>query len=213
MQQEQLQELFHELSAALVLYARQWCQAPDDAVQEAFVELFRTQTPPDSPRAWLYTTTRRRAQNIARSDQRRRKHHEQADRERRQSESDEMWFQATDTSLVAVEVAEALEHLPNDQRELLVARVWGELSFDELASLMQCSVSSAHRRYRAALASLKQILTHQQDSPPPQIELRISSTTTNPNSTNPDSAHPTRTPDRADSLAKGLVDRLAKGDT
>ena len=34
-------------SAPLVLYARQWCDAPEDVVQEAFIKLVRQSPPPD----------------------------------------------------------------------------------------------------------------------------------------------------------------------
>ena len=41
------------------LYARQWCHAPDDALQEALIELLRQSPAPDNPVAWLYKTLRR----------------------------------------------------------------------------------------------------------------------------------------------------------
>ena len=37
---------------ALVLYARQWCRAPEDVVQEAFIKLARQAEP---PRETFYT--------------------------------------------------------------------------------------------------------------------------------------------------------------
>ncbi|MCU0713024.1 MAG: hypothetical protein MUC43_13265 [Pirellula sp.] len=52
-----LQELFADLSNALVLYARGWCKNPEDAVQEAFIDLANCNPEPSSPKAWLYTTT------------------------------------------------------------------------------------------------------------------------------------------------------------
>ena len=45
-------------AAGLTLYARQWCVAPEDAVQEAFLKLAaRRDSPPDAV-AWLYAVTR-----------------------------------------------------------------------------------------------------------------------------------------------------------
>jgi DNA-directed RNA polymerase specialized sigma24 family protein len=41
---------------------------------------------------------------------------------------------------------------------MIVAKVWGELSFEELGELMNCSASSAYRRYTAALTELKSIV-------------------------------------------------------
>ncbi|MEO8268704.1 MAG: sigma factor, partial [Aureliella sp.] len=65
MHSQRIQELYQEHAAALVLYARQWCCAPDDALQEAMLALAKCQPIPNDPVAWLYTTTRRRAMNIA----------------------------------------------------------------------------------------------------------------------------------------------------
>lgn len=166
MRTDELQQLFDALSAPLVLYARQWCAAPDDAVQEAFIDLANNPVAPDCPKAWLYTTTRRKAQNIARAELRRRRHHEQASVEQPQivqsaaGEPQSAWFRPTHGSLLAEEVARGLESLSGEQREILVARIWGELSFEELAALLGCSLSSAHRRYTSALEALKSILTH-----------------------------------------------------
>ncbi len=163
MQQPRLQILFDELSSALVLYARQWCDAPDDAVQEAFIDLANCEPEPLSPKAWLYTTTRRKAQNIARAENRRRRHHQLASEQ--QSTNGDLsnnWFLSSNSTnlLLPEDVMHGLQALPDDERELLVARVWGELNFEQLAELMNCSISSAHRRYRTALQRLKGILNH-----------------------------------------------------
>ena len=53
---------------------------------------------------------------------------------------------------------EALVQLPLEQRETIVARLWGGLSFEETAELTGKSTSSAHRLYWAGLAVLRQKL-------------------------------------------------------
>jgi RNA polymerase sigma factor (sigma-70 family) len=162
----QLQQLFNELSAALVLYARQWCTLPDDAVQEAFIDLAKSTSDPDCPKSWLFTTTRRKAQNIARSERRRQTHQNAAAQWFTAHEEPKSWFRSTGSApLVAEDVVRGLQSLESDQRELLVARIWGELNFEQLAELLECSVSSAHRRYSAALQNLKAALTSALDSP------------------------------------------------
>ncbi len=150
-----LQELFELLSGPLVLYARGWCDYPDDAVQEAFIDLANCSSDPKSPHAWLYTTTRRKAQNIARSEHRRRRH------QRRAGEQADHWFRdsSLSTEWLPEDVAAALQQLSSDQREVVVARVWGELSFEQLAEVLDCSLSSAHRRYSAALKQLESLLS------------------------------------------------------
>ena len=54
--------------------------------------------------------------------------------------------------------AAALESLPIEQREVVVARIWGGLTFQEIGRLVGVSDSAAHRRYEAALLALRQKL-------------------------------------------------------
>ena len=163
MQPRQLQDLFEELSGPLVLYARTWCDAPDDAVQEAFIDLANATITPDSPKAWLYKTTRRKAHNIARAEGRRRRYHALATRAA--SGEVDAWFESSGRAgeLVADDVAQALEELSSEERELVTARVWGNLNFEQLADVLGCSVSAAHRRYAAGLAKLKALLNKVDD--------------------------------------------------
>jgi hypothetical protein len=73
-----LQELIDSHGAALKLYARQWCNAPDDALQEALIELLRQSPVPDHPTAWLFKTIRFRAMNLSRGERRSSEHHRRA---------------------------------------------------------------------------------------------------------------------------------------
>ena len=43
----------------------------------------------------------------------------------------------------------------NELREVLVARIWGQLSFEEIAGLCHISAATAWRRYQAALDALR----------------------------------------------------------
>src|SRR5438309_2325962 len=72
---ELLGRLLDQHASALVLYARQWCTAPEDVVQEAFLKLVAQPKPPASPVAWLYRVVRNGALSAARAA-RRRRHHE-----------------------------------------------------------------------------------------------------------------------------------------
>jgi hypothetical protein len=58
-------------AAALVQYARQWCGAPEDVVQEAFVKLVRQRRPPEDAVAWLYRVVRNGALDAAKMARRR----------------------------------------------------------------------------------------------------------------------------------------------
>ena len=65
-----LGRLIDEHAAALVLYARQWCAAPEDVVQDAFVKLVSQKQPPDKALAWLYRVVRNAAIDASRAAER-----------------------------------------------------------------------------------------------------------------------------------------------
>jgi RNA polymerase sigma-70 factor (ECF subfamily) len=150
---EELERLLARHAGPLFLYARQWSAAPEDAVQDALLQLVRQKTAPENVIGWLYRAVRNRAISDARSD-RRRQH-----RERSVSHNGEPWFKpGTATSLDAASATRALRTLPIEQRETVVARLWGGLSFGEIAKLTETSSSTAARRYQAALATLRERL-------------------------------------------------------
>lgn len=142
-------ELLARHGAALALYARQWTVDADDCVQEALIELAGQRTAPDNPTAWLYRVVRNRALNAARG-KRRRSEREQAVAERRRASTGP-------TPADAVEIEELLARLPCVDREIVVLRVWGQLSWQEIAELVGSSKSSVHRDYAAALARLREM--------------------------------------------------------
>ena len=72
---ETLTRLLDRHTAALVLYARQWCSTPEDVVQDVFVLLMGEAAAPENPLGWLYRAVRNKAINAGRSG-RRRSHHE-----------------------------------------------------------------------------------------------------------------------------------------
>src|SRR5262245_42203339 len=71
MDARRLAELIDAHAPALVLYARQWCAAPEDVVQEAFCKLAALRSWPDDPQAWLFRVVRNAAIDVGRSDRRR----------------------------------------------------------------------------------------------------------------------------------------------
>lgn len=156
---QQLQQLVATHGPALTLYARQWCRAPEDALQEALIDLLRQTQTPDQPVAWLYKTVRRRAMNLARSEQRRAERQQEASRQR------PSWFLPSDDAThEPIDMQTTLARLPRLEREIVVARIWGELSFDQIAELVERSTSSVHRRYQRTLVKLRHIMNLVHDS-------------------------------------------------
>jgi RNA polymerase sigma-70 factor (ECF subfamily) len=140
-------------AAALVLYARQWCATPEDIVQEAFVKLVAQRPTPLEPVAWLYRVVRNQAISAARSSRRRQRHETAA------AAQTPAWFQPPETSGLDVEaVTAALESVPLEQREVIVAHLWGGQTFELVGVLTGTSASTAHRRYLQGLTTLRERL-------------------------------------------------------
>jgi RNA polymerase sigma-70 factor (ECF subfamily) len=150
---ELLGRLFDRHAAALELYARQLCDCAEDVVQEALIELAAQARMPDDAVAWLYRVVRNKALSASRSAGRRKRHETEAAVRR------PAWFERSAAELIdAGTAAVALESLPVEQREVVVARIWGGLTFAEIGQLVGVSDSAVHRRYEAALLALRQKL-------------------------------------------------------
>ena len=55
-------------------------------------------------------------------------------------------------------LAEAIDVLPCEQREVVVMKIWNELTFAEIAGVLGVSQNTAASRYRYALAALRNTL-------------------------------------------------------
>ncbi len=136
----------------LILYARQWCDAPEDVVQEAFLKLVSLRQLPRSVVPWLYRVVRNAALDANKAARRRQRREAAAARPLR-------WFvEPGIEGLDATAAVEALQGLPEAEREVIVARLWGGLSFEDIASVSGCSASTAFRRYQAGLDALRKHL-------------------------------------------------------
>lgn len=56
------------------------------------------------------------------------------------------------------DVATALAQLPAEQRETVYLKIWGDLTFAEIAELQKINLQTVASRYRYALSKLKEIL-------------------------------------------------------
>lgn len=143
----------------LLLCARQWTRTfadAEDVVQEAFVRFWRHQRNlPGEPMALLVTSVRRAAFDLARRDGRR------AAREERSAIGGEdiaVFETPFDGDERRAAIEEALTRIPAEQREVLVLKIWAELTFDQIGTELEISPNTAASRYRYALAALRQEL-------------------------------------------------------
>jgi RNA polymerase sigma-70 factor, ECF subfamily len=140
-----------------LLFARQQARCEADAqdlVQEAVLEAAQRQNDcqPPAP-ALVFATIRRRAIDLARCEDRR------AGRESAAVESLPVaWF---DTSIEDRElqqlVQDAMSRLPEMYRQVLTLKVWGGLTFAEIADALDIPANTAASRYRYGLVELRKL--------------------------------------------------------
>lgn len=160
---------FARHGAKLLLFARQQARNPHDAedlVQEAFVRIWRLygHTGEVAP-GLVYRAIRRLAIDWARSIDRR------IIREQKTFELTP-FSSAFEDNLEKDERQQALlravDRLPDQQKEVLTLKIWGELTFDEIARTLDISLNTVASRYRYALQKLKDWVPQELESPNPK---------------------------------------------
>lgn len=142
-----------------LLYARQRTRTEEDArdvLQESLTEAWRRSQGGLPDNALVFATIRRRAIDFGRAMDRRQRREDQA------AANVELWFQPDFTARDAhLAVATALQALPEHLREVVALKLWGDLTFPEIAEITSVLVPTATSRYRYALEKLRETLTPQ----------------------------------------------------
>ena len=149
---------YQQLAPKLLLFARQWVSSladAEDIVQNAFIRFWKHQ-PSAGPEHYplLYAAVRSAALDFLRSSERRSRR--EADDRVDVVRGDSTIF---DTTIEQREHAEtvqaAMEQLPQPQREVLVLKIWGELTFAQIAQALGESINTIASRYRYALDAMR----------------------------------------------------------
>ena len=146
-----------EHGAATVLLARQWVSNRSDAedvVQEAFVRFWRARHRANDPTAFLYVCVKRAAADFRRANARRIRREEAA----RRTEEQPLFEYPAEECERQTAISIALGELPQEQRVVLVMKIWGGLSFPQIAEALEASPNTVASRYRYALTKLQQKL-------------------------------------------------------
>ena len=144
------------LAPALGLLARQWTDShadAEDVVQEALMRFWRSgRHRARDPKAYLFACVRRAALDLKRST-RRRQHRERAAGQAPSSEA--MFDTAPERNEWRAAVESAISTLSIEQREVLVMKTWGDLTFDQIGRVLDIPRRTAASRYRYALGNLR----------------------------------------------------------
>jgi RNA polymerase sigma-70 factor (ECF subfamily) len=147
----QIEGLYRQHGGPLLLFAISICGEPSraqDAVHHVFLKLMETDSLRNAidAKAYLFASVRNALLN---------------DRKLRQRDvsidSDQLWFDPPDRDHAAeLNLRRALQSLPDDQRQVVVLHVWGELTFAQVAEVLNVSANTAASRYRYALTKLRE---------------------------------------------------------
>ncbi len=146
---EAVRQLYEQHGRALLLYAR--CHVADranaeDVVQQVFLGLLRGETSaPENPLAYLYRAVRNTALNARRA----------VSQETPLPDHDH-WFVHGGGNLEAgLALQAALAELPDEQREIVIMRIWSGLTLEETAAATGVPLNTVASRYRYALEKLR----------------------------------------------------------
>jgi RNA polymerase sigma-70 factor (ECF subfamily) len=143
---------FDACSDALVLYARQWleCASAEDVVQEVYLRLARQRRMPENPKAWLFRAVRNTAISELRAQSRRRKY------EKTRATRTSPWFVSPLADRLDAQTAElALTELGQQQREVVVLKIWAQMTLQEISETLGAPISTIHSRYVSAIKLLQ----------------------------------------------------------
>lgn len=159
---------FSTHGSRLLLFARQQTRTSEDAedtLQEAMLRLWKSgmidtnENGSNEPcLAAAFTQIRRSAIDQARKNLRR------ANREARAMEldgaSDVVWFKdSLEQDERSQQIEKALQTLPDYYKEVVILKIWGGLTFEQIAETLDIPMNTAASRYRYALERLRRTLT------------------------------------------------------
>ena len=144
--------LYDKHGPALVAYACSFvadAAAAEDVVHEVFLRLLSAEIrTPDVPVAYVYRAVRNAALNARRSGQR-----------NVQLDANNSVFERRDGNReAALALQHALAELPEEQREVVVMRVWSGMTLEEVAAATAAPLNTVASRYRYALEKLRERL-------------------------------------------------------
>ncbi len=146
---EDVQELYRQHGPALLAYGTSLLgdfAAAEDVLHQIFLKLLTMKALPEGPRLYLFKAVRNRCLNVMRG------------RQRLTSLDQEWLIKPAGMMEAGLEVEKAIAELPPEQREVLVMRIWGEMTLAEIAAVLEIPANTVASRYRYALEKLRTLL-------------------------------------------------------
>jgi RNA polymerase sigma-70 factor, ECF subfamily len=153
---EVVRDLYQDLGPGLLAFATSLLgdrAAAEDVLHQVFLKLLGMNSFPEEARPYLFKAVRNRALNTMRNGAR-----------MTPIEDQEWLIKPAGIVEAGLEVERALRALPSEQREVVVMRVWGEMRFEEIATVLEISVNTAASRYRYGLSKMRERLKSFEES-------------------------------------------------
>lgn len=155
----ELAEIWDQHAERVLLITRAMGEPAEDAVQDAFVALACQSERPRDPLAWLIQVARNQLLQAYRAGVRRQK--------RESLVGAKNWFAGdhihVDRKLDASEVTAALLRMPSPEREIIVMHLWGEMTFETIAEIVELSRAATHRAFHHGIDLLKTEFARKKD--------------------------------------------------
>ncbi len=152
-------EIFSQYGSKMLLFARQFAANQSDAediVQEAFTRFWKSDRRDDGNAvSLLFGCVRWAALDFLRRNQRRQKRENLASEYDRTLKDCQLFESSVEKEELSESVQAALKELPEAQREVVVLKIWGELTYAQISETLGIPANTASSRYRYALAALK----------------------------------------------------------
>lgn len=155
----EIELLYQQHSAVLLLFATAIAGdrgRAQDAVHQVFLRLLEhgDLRQVENLKAYLFTSVRNAVLNDSKTRQR-----------SVALDEESAWFEPPHRDYTAeLTLRRSLCSLPEDQREVVILHVWGELTFLQIAGILGISSNTAASRYRYACARLRQSMCAKEDS-------------------------------------------------
>lgn len=147
---DDVQDLYGQHGPALLAYGTSLLgdhSAAEDVLHQVFLKLLGQERLPEDARPYLFKAVRNRALNAIRGSA------------CLTSLDAQEWLIKPQGMLEAgLEVEQAVRELPPEQREVVVMRIWGEMTMAEVAAVLEIPENTAASRYRYALNKLRVLL-------------------------------------------------------
>jgi len=155
-----LREAYERWATELLMFARTLTKGnvadAEDVLQQCFVRVWenrRQLVSVENLRAYFFIALRNVFLNLRRTESR------ETGRRTRLGEAMGLITEApSDSEMDVGEVNRALDSLPADQRQVVVLKIWGELTFAEIADVLDAPPNTVASRYRYGLRRLRELL-------------------------------------------------------